>query len=186
MTFVLLCSWFAKFVCFLLIKVRLQFFSLSYCSQGSRSKITGVACHSFLHWGWNTITDSMDMNHSRLQEIVKDREAWRAAVHGGHKMSDTTYWLNNKPLFGSILSHAHSLLTYQRPQGTCHFPWSLAAEEGCRCTPNGSNHIRILVGLAPPQGAHPPEEEPDTGWVCRCCSRNAVLKFWLQLLLASA
>ena len=27
-------------------------------------------------------TDSMDMNLSKLQEIVKDREAWRAAVHG--------------------------------------------------------------------------------------------------------
>ena len=28
------------------------------------------------------IIDSMDMNLSRLREIVKDREAWRAAVHG--------------------------------------------------------------------------------------------------------
>ena len=27
-------------------------------------------------------TDSVDMSSSKLQEIVKDREAWRAAVHG--------------------------------------------------------------------------------------------------------
>ena len=31
---------------------------------------------------WDDITDSMDMNLGRLQEIVGDREAWRAADPG--------------------------------------------------------------------------------------------------------
>ena len=43
----------------------------------------------------DSITNSMDMNLSKLKEVVKDKEAWHAAVHGGCKKLDVTERLDN-------------------------------------------------------------------------------------------
>ena len=44
------------------------------------------------------ITNCTDVSLSKLQAIGKDREAWRATVHGGHKELTTTQELNDKCL----------------------------------------------------------------------------------------
>ena len=52
-----------------------------------------------MRW-FESITDSVYMNLSKLEEIVKDREAWHAAVHGIAKswtqLSDQTTTTSNK------------------------------------------------------------------------------------------
>ena len=49
----------------------------------------------------DSVTDSMDMSLGKLQELVMDREAWLAAVHGvtksQHDWATKLNWANNLP-----------------------------------------------------------------------------------------
>ena len=49
------------------------------------------------------ITDPMDVDLSKLQEIVKDREAWSAAVHGIAELNTTEQLNNNKKNQNTII-----------------------------------------------------------------------------------
>ena len=121
------------------LKLKLQYFgrlmqrAASFERTLMLGKIEGRRRRRWQMRWLNGITDSMDVSLSELQELVMDREAWRAAIHGVTKSGTRlSYWTE---LNWTVLSHIRLFETL----------WTVACQADC-----GILQARILEWVAMP------------------------------------
>ena len=93
----------------LMLKLKLQYFGYLMGRADSFEKTLMLGkIEGGRRRGWQRIrpldgiTDLMDMSLGELRELVMDREAWRAAIHGVTKSNMTEWLKNNKGLYLSL------------------------------------------------------------------------------------
>ena len=101
------------------------------------------------------ITDSMDMSLSKLQELVTDREAWHAEVHGVTKRLNWTQLSDSLPLSDSWVSGSQLSLIYLFIWATPHIYLGFPGDSDSKESVCNAGDLGLIPGLVrSPGGGH--------------------------------
>ena len=107
----------------LMLKLKLQYFGHLMQRVDSLIKTLMLGCtggrrrrgRPRMRW-LDGITDLMDVSLNELRELVMDREAWRAPIHGsqrvGHDWATELNWTELKPECNCLISHRSLIITF--------------------------------------------------------------------------